>query len=491
VSIHVKRIATILKPDQSRVLLRPFSPGGPERVARIIAGIMSLPEDRVGALLDAVIADFSQRHEKIRNRFMARFEQVRDLLVTNEEVSVARRLLIGSYFLAEYSLESAALFNPSIVPDPDQTGLQPGALRFILSLRATGEGHISSITFRTGVIHSDARIEISTPTGFLTEPRQIPNPSYEKPLFGRKLTELGLTGEFARRIMNKLGESFALEELRAALKEEKPRAPDEATQEDRNAAKGIWMLARSNYEVQFQPEQQLSDRILFPATPSQSNGIEDARFVRFRNEDGTYIYYATFTAFDGKLVVPELVETSDFLRFRFRTLNGPAAKNKGMAIFPRKIDGLYAMLSRQDNENISLMYSDNIHFWNESTVLVRPAFPWELAQIGNCGSPIETEAGWLVLSHGVGPMRKYCIGAFLLDRDDPSKVIGRLQEPLLKPNENEREGYVPNVVYTCGALLHNGELIIPYGLADHATGFASVPLAEVLAAMEQEEPVSV
>ena len=190
-------------------------------------------------------------------------------------------------------------------------------------------------------------------------------------------------------------------------------------------------------------------------------------------------------------MVPELVETSDFLRFRFRTLNGPAAKNKGMAIFPRKIDGLYAMLSRQDNENISLMYSDNIHFWNESTVLVRPAFPWELAQIGNCGSPIETEAGWLVLSHGVGPMRKYCIGAFLLDRDDPSKVIGRLQEPLLKPNENEREGYVPNVVYTCGALLHNGELIIPYGLADHATGFASVPLAEVLAAMEQEEPVSV
>jgi predicted GH43/DUF377 family glycosyl hydrolase len=227
----------------------------------------------------------------------------------------------------------------------------------------------------------------------------------------------------------------------------------------------------------------LSERIIFPATPSQRNGIEDARFVRFQNEDGTYRYYATFTAYDGRVVMPELVETSNFLCFRFITLNGPAAQNKGMALFPRKINGLYAMLSRQDNENIYLMFSDNVHFWNEHQILLKPAFPWELVQLGNCGSPIETDAGWLVLSHGVGPMRKYCIGAFLLDRDDPSKVIGRLSEPLLKPNENEREGYVPNVVYTCGALLHERELIIPYGLADHATGFATVPLDEVLAAM--------
>jgi predicted GH43/DUF377 family glycosyl hydrolase len=515
-SIHVKRTTTILKPDQSRVLLRPFSPGDPHRVARIIARIMSLPEDRVGPLLDEVSAEFSQRHQHIRNLFLERFEQVRELILTDEEVSEQRRLLIGSYFLAEYSLESAALFNPSIVPHPDQTDLPPGALRFILSLRATGEGHISSITFRTGIIHPDQRIEVFTPTGFLTEPRQIPNPLYQKALFGRKLSELGLTGEFTRRVMNKLGESFALEELRAGLqaeqfreftrrvmnklgesfageelraglKAEQFRLPDGMTQEDQNAAQGIWMLARSNYEVQFQPEQQMSQRIIFPATPSQRNGIEDARFVCFRNDDGTHIYYATFTAFDGKIVMPELVETPDFLLFRFITLNGPAAENKGMAIFPRKIGGLYAMLSRQDNENIYLMFSDNVHFWNERRMLLKPTFPWELAQVGNCGSPIETDAGWLVLSHGVGPMRKYCIGAFLLDRDDPAKVIGRLREPLLKPNQNEREGYVPNVVYTCGALLHNGELIIPYGLADHATGFATVPLAEVLAAMEQED----
>ncbi|HEY4901565.1 MAG TPA: hypothetical protein VIH91_12190 [Terriglobales bacterium] len=484
-SIHVKRTATILKPDQSRVLLRPFSPGDPQRAGRIISRIMSLPEDLVGPLLDEVSAEFSQRHQQIRKVFLERFEQVRELLLTDEELSEQRRLLIGSYFLAEYSLESAALFNPSIVPHPDQTDLPSGALRFILSLRATGEGHISSITFRTGIIHPDHRIEVRTPTGFLTEPRQIPNPLYEKALFARKLFELGLTSEFTRRVMNKLGESFALEELRGSLEAEvkQSRRSDGIVQEDQNAAQGIWMLARSNYEVQFQPEQRLSERIIFPATPSQRNGIEDARFVYFQNDDGTHIYYATFTAFDGMVVVPELAETSDFLRFRFITLNGPGAENKGMAIFPWKINGLYATLSRQDNENIYLMFSDNVHLWNERRVLLKPTFPWELVQLGNCGSPIETDAGWLVLSHGVGPMRKYCIGAFLLDRDDLAKVIGRLRDPLLKPNQSEREGYVPNVVYTCGALLHDGELIIPYGLADHATGFATVPLDEVLAAM--------
>ncbi|MGA9626212.1 MAG: glycoside hydrolase family 130 protein [Bryobacteraceae bacterium] len=483
-SIHLKRTPTILRPDQSRVLLRPFTPGDSERVGGIVDRIMLLPEDQVGALVDGISAEFSQRHQKIRKVFLERFQQVHELLLADGEISEQRRLLIGSYFLAEYSLESAALFNPSIVPHPDQTGLPTDALRFILSLRATGEGHVSSITFRTGIIHPDRRIEVLPTTGFLTEPRQIPNPRYEKALFGRKLSELGLTGEFTRRVMSKLGESFSLEELRASLQAEQFRLPDGMTQEDQEEAQGIWMLARSNYEVQFHPEQQLCERILFPVTPSQRNGIEDARFVCFRNDDGTCVYYATFTAYDGRVVVPELVETSDFFHFRFITLNGPAAENKGMALFPRKIGGLYAMLSRQDNENIYLMFSDNVHFWNERRVLLKPAFPWELVQLGNCGSPIETDAGWLVLSHGVGPMRKYCIGAFLLDRDDPAKVIGRLREPLLQPNRNEREGYVPNVVYTCGALLHNGELIIPYGLADHATGFATVPLAEVLAAME-------
>jgi predicted GH43/DUF377 family glycosyl hydrolase len=483
-SIRIRRTTLILRPDPSRVLLRPFNPGDYQREGSVIARILAIPEDEVAPLLEGISAEFSQRHQSIHNLFLERFEQVRDTFQTDRELSEPRRQLIGSYFLAEYSLEAAALFNPSIVPHPDQTGLPAGDLRFVLSLRATGEGHVSSITFRTGILHADHRIDVITPTGFLTEPRQIPNLIYEKGLFGRKLTELGLTRDFTRRVMNKLGSSFALAELRAGLQAEQFRLPDGMAQEDQLESQGIWMLARSNYEVQFQPDQKLSERIIFPATPSQRNGIEDARFVRFQKEDGTYIYYATFTAFDGRVVMPELVETSDFLLFRFITLNGPAAQNKGMAMFPRKINGYYAMLSRQDNENIYLMFSDNVHFWNGCTPLLKPKFPWELVQLGNCGSPIETDAGWLVLSHGVGPMRKYCIGAFLLDRDDPSKVIGRLREPLLKPDENEREGYVPNVVYTCGALLHNGELIVPYGLADQATGFAVVPLAEVLAAME-------
>jgi predicted GH43/DUF377 family glycosyl hydrolase len=484
-SIEVKRTTTILTPNQSRVLLRPFNPGDPQRIGRIIGRIMSLPEEQIEPLLNEVSAEFSQRHEQIRKLFLERFEQVRKLVVTDEEISEQRRLLIGSYFLAEYSLESAALFNPSIVPHPDQTSVPPGALRFILSLRATGEGHVSSITFRTGIIHADHRIEVFTAAGFLTEPRQVPNALYEKPQFAKKLSELGLTSEFTARVIGKLGALFTLEELRAGLQSEgePPGLPDETVSADQDAARGIWMLARSNYQVQFQPEQSLSERIIFPATPSQRNGIEDARFVCFAEDDGTQVYYATFTAFDGKVIMPQLVETSDFLFFRFITLNGPAAENKGMALFPRKINGLYAMLSRQDNENIYLMFSNSVYFWHERQVLLKPIFPWELVQLGNCGSPIETDAGWLVLSHGVGPMRKYCIGAFLLDRDDPSKVIGRLREPLLKPNENEREGYVPNVVYTCGALVHNGELIIPYGLADHASGFATVPLKDVLAAM--------
>lgn len=485
-TIQVTRTASVLAPNQSRVLLRPFNPGNAERAGQIIGRIMNLREDQVGAVLEQICSEFCHRHHDIHAVFLERFEQVCKPLRIGDEMSVQRRQLIGSYFLAEYSLESAALFNPSIVAHPDQTDVPPGALRFILSLRATGEGHVSSITFRTGIIHPDARIEVSAPAGFLTEPSQIPNPQYDRPLFVRKLHELGLDCEFTRRVVNSLGDSFSLEELRAALKVEQFRLPDGMTQKDQTASQGIWMLARSNYEVQFDPRQQISARILFPATPSQRNGIEDARFVRFQNEDGSHCYYATFTAYDGRLVVPELVETADFLHFRFITLNGPAAVNKGMALFPRKIGGLYAMLSRQDNENIFLMYSDNVHFWNESKVLLQPVFPWELVQLGNCGSPIETDAGWLVLSHGVGPMREYCIGAFLLDREDPSKVLGRLREPLLRATPEEREGYVPNVVYTCGALVHGGVLILPYGLADHATGFATVPLAEVLAAMQPD-----
>ena len=454
---------------------------------RIIERIMAVPETEVGTLLAQVSADFAQRHLHMWRRFMERFAELQELLPEGAEISEQRQLLMGSYFLAEYSLESAALFSPSMVLHPDQTDLPGGAVRFILSLRATGEGHISSITFRSGIVHRDLRIELDPAGNLLTEPRQIANTVYEGPLFQRKLQELGLESDFTERVLERLGWSFGLETLRDALTAElqhSSHAHGEAG-EDQLRAQSIWMLARSNYEVQFEQEQELSERIIFPSTPSQRNGIEDARFVRFRKDDGTHVYYATFTAYDGRVIMPELLETSDFLRFRFISLNGPEAENKGMALFPRKVNGAYAMISRQDNENIFLMCSDNVHFWNERRLLLKPTFPWELVQIGNCGSPIETEAGWLVLSHGVGPMRQYCIGAFLLDLEQPSKVIGHLREPIITPEPSEREGYVPNVVYSCGALLHQGQLIIPYGLADHATGFATVPLGDVLAAMRR------
>jgi predicted GH43/DUF377 family glycosyl hydrolase len=484
-ALPLKRSTTILRPDPSRVLLRQFDPGDDQRISGIIRRIMAVAEAKVGPLLEQVYADFAQRHLNLQQRFLARFEQVESLLPPRAECSHQRRLLIGSYFLAEYALESAALFSPSMVPHPDQTGLAEGSVRFVLSLRATGEGHISSITFRSGIVHHDLRIEVDPAVGLLTEPQQVANTLYERPLFQRKLWELGLQSDFTGRVLQRLGRSFELDRLRQALDVElqsSGQAHGEAG-EDQLRAQSIWMLARSNYEVQFAPEQSLSERIIFPSTPSQRNGIEDARFVHFRAEDGTYSYYATFTAYDGRVIMPELLETADFERFRFISLNGPAAENKGMALFPRKVNGAYTMLSRQDNENIFLMRSDNVHFWNERRLLLKPTFPWELVQIGNCGPPIETEAGWLVLSHGVGPVRQYCIGAFLLDLKHPEKVIGQLHEPMITPEAGEREGYVPNVVYSCGALLHQGELIIPYGLADHATGFATVPLHDVLAAM--------
>jgi predicted GH43/DUF377 family glycosyl hydrolase len=254
--------------------------------------------------------------------------------------------------------------------------------------------------------------------------------------------------------------------------------------EGETVSRAILLLAQSNYEVQFAPDSRVSERVIFPTSPSQSNGIEDARFVLFQNEDGTRVYYATYTAYDGKMILPQFLETPDFLHFRFITLNGPAVQNKGMALFPRKINGHYAMLSRQDNENIYVMFSENIHFWYSPELVLKPTFPWEFVQLGNCGSPIETEAGWLVLSHGVGPMRKYCLGAFLLDKNDPTQVVGRLREPLLKPTEDEREGYVPNVVYTCGALMHGKDLVLPYAMSDYATNFAILSIDEILAAME-------
>ncbi len=484
--VPVCRLPLVLRPDPTRVLVRPFLPGANEhrvlgpRALRILARIFALPEKEIKALAQNVITDFDDRHIHIRAILEERFEAVKYILPTDDPVSEARRILIGSYFTQEYSIESAALFNPSIVPSPDQSGLAPHELRFIMSLRATGEGHISSITFRSGIISPEGDVRLDPASRMVTEPRVITGHLFETKLFERKLGELGLASEFSRSVLGYLGETFTGGELRSAISNQRRNNPHESAE---SASERMLFLAGSNYETAFDPRRPVSERIIFPFSPSQSNGIEDARFVRFDEGEGRFTYYATYTAYDGRVILPQLLETSDFLHFRICTLNGPAVSNKGMAFFPRKIQGLYCTLSRQDNENIHIMFSDHPHFWYESEIIMRPTEPWEFVQLGNCGSPIETEAGWLVLSHGVGPMRKYCIGAFLLDLDDPRKVIGRLKHPLIVPEAGEREGYVPNVVYTCGAIVHGPHLVIPFALSDSATTFARVQLKDLLDAM--------
>ena len=391
-------------------------------------------------------------------------------------------MLIGALFTGEYALESAALFNPSIVPHPDQSGLKPNSVRFIMSLRATGEGHISSIEFRTGVIDANGAIKAEPVTRFVTAPMIHPNPSYNLDSFTIKLHEMGFENEYTSAVLEALDETFTLEELDDSLRNSAKRA-HVVTREEQRTLECMHWLAESNYELSFEPKTDMSERILFPVSANESNGIEDARFVRFVEDDGTVTYYATYTAYNGRVILPQLLETRDFLNFRVLTLNGDAAENKGMALFPRRINGHYAMLSRQDGENLFLMYSDNPHYWNNPKKLIAPGYPWEMVKLGNCGSPIETEAGWLVLTHGVGAMRQYCIGAALLDLEDPSKVIGRLSAPLIKPEGNEREGYVPNVVYTCGAMLHNKTLILPYAMSDVATTISTLRINELLAAL--------
>ncbi len=482
-TVNVQRVGPLLEPDRRRVLIRPFQPESEDTARQIAARVMAIPEEQVGPLLEQVMREFAPRHDHLEEFLHRRYLQIRRFLPPDAAPSPQRRLLLASYFTHEYSIEAAALFNPSIVPHPDQSGLPEGALRFILSLRATGEGHISSITFRTGVVTADTKISVDPPARYLAEPERVWNATYEQNLFWRKLTELGLACEFSQHVLQRLPSRFTMAELQEAVTRTLAETHQTDPAADR-AARGMILLAESNYEMRFPPNWPASQKVIFPHTPSQRNGIEDARFVRFQDEDGSVTYYATYTAYDGRIVLPQLLETPDFNHFKFITLNGPAVQNKGMALFPRRINGLYAMLSRQDDANIFLMYSEHLHFWYEPKLLVAPEQPWELLKMGNCGSPIETEAGWLVISHGVGPMRKYCLGAFLLDLKDPRKVTGRLRTPLLSPDAFEREGYVPNVVYTCGALLHRDTLILPYAMSDTATSFALVRLADLLAAMD-------
>ncbi len=477
--MKAERTGILLKPDPKRVLFRPFDPHTEERALKIVARVMTLSETDVDTEVGRIFEEFHDRHLRLPEFFLKRFEQNRRYLLTDQNLSDNRKLLIGAYFTSEYALESAALFNPSMIWHPEQSGVPNGSRRFIVSLRATGEGHISSLVFRSGLVHADFSIQLDPTSRFVTTPDTKPDQTFEKALFERKLLELGLAGQFVGSVLDPLEEHFTFslldEQIRVSLRTERLKGNDYAS-----VADGILSLAESNYTVGFREGQQLWERILFPSTRAEVKGIEDARFVEFTNDDGSRTYYATYTAYNGYGFIPQILETTDFQRFNVSTLNGPEVQNKGMALFPRKIGDRYAMISRQDNENLYIMFSDMLHFWYTKQILLKPTFDWEFVQLGNCGSPIETEVGWLVLSHGVGPIRKYSIGAFLLDRDDPTRVIGRLREPLLSPDENEREGYVPNVVYSCGGQLFGDKLIFPYAMSDYASSFATVELQPLL-----------
>ncbi|MCH7870363.1 MAG: glycoside hydrolase family 130 protein [Planctomycetes bacterium] len=468
--------------DKRRVITRPFLPATEEHLKSVLDRVLGLSGADVSELLSEVVADFSTRHRDITAAFEAHYDMVREHL-DGRPVSDEQRLLIGAYFTKEYAIEAAALFNPSMVPHPDQSGLSPGECRIIVSLRATGEGHISSIGFRSGVIDSAGEITIDPAGRYVTTPEIISAPIFDKHTFDLKLSEMGIHNDVTEIVLEGLPPQFTGEDLGQGIDNLRRRGLTPA--DFRKTVDAIKWLAHSNYVAVFPPDCPMSERVIFPVSENESRGIEDARFIRFVDDDGTVTYYATCTAFNGFEVLPQMIATPDFRSFRISTLNGKYAANKGMALFPRKLAGSYASISRFDGENLYLLKSDNIDFWNTAKKIRGPQYPWEFFQIGNCGSPIETDEGWLLLNHGVGPMRRYTIGIDLLDKEDPSQVIARLDEPILVPEEQERDGYVPNVTYSCGAMIHNRQLIIPYAMSDSVAGIATLSLPELMAQLSR------
>ncbi len=483
-ALKVERTPARLYLDKSRTITKQFLPSGDvqedgsTRFDRILARILALSEEEVQKTLHQTQERFTNRHRDYRSVLESGFAAIAPLVHGGGELSTEQRLLIGAYFTHEYSIEAAALSNPSMFSAPDQSGLKPGQERVVLSLRSIGEGHISSIEFRTGVVALDGTVSIDAPSPHAVVGRRRPT-TYIKSIFKEKLIELRFYGEIGAAVLDPLGEEFNLDELNQQIElvNQRQALTPEVSRETRH----LHWLAMSNYESTFSQDTKISERTLFPTGPTESSGMEDARFVRFTHDDGSITYFATYTAYDGFQILPQLIETTDLLNFRVATLNGACARNKGIALFPRKIKGHYAALSRLDNENNFYMTSENVRFWHESEIIQRPRRPWELVHLGNCGSPLETEAGWLVITHGVGPMRQYALGAILLDLDDPTRVIGSLQEPLLEPAEDERDGYVPNVVYSCGSVIVGPRLILPYGFSDCGTGFATVMVKDLLA----------
>jgi len=479
------RTAHRLNPNPRRVITKLFVPGeemprSRSRASTVISRILALDEAEVTALADAVIGDFRGRHRDLTRTFSEHFAVVAHEIAGPRRLSAERRMLIGAYFTHEYAPEAAALFNPSMAAHPDQSGLAEGQLRFVMTVRCVGEGHLSSIGFRTGVLGPGPALVVDEPAPLLTTGVGRPA-TYELRLFLSKLADLGDDAETTHLLLGALPEAFTASQLGDAL----TGIHEHTLNRERvqRTIEHIHQVAAATYDLEFPPETGLTERLLWPTAPVESHGMEDARLVRFEEDDASVTYYATYTAYSGRAIRSELIETTDFRSFRMRPLNGTATRNKGMGLFPRKINGRYATIGRQDNENLYLIYSDDLYTWDGGQSFLQPAYPWEFVQIGNCGSPIELDEGWLLLTHGVGPVRKYSIGAVLLDKKDPAKVLARAREPLVRPELTERAGYVPNVVYTCGAMRHGDRIVLPYAISDTFSNFATIKIAALLEAL--------
>jgi len=484
--LSVERKPIRIYPDPKRVIARFFFNGN-ERAKEVILRVMTISEDEAFSIISPFLQEYSKRHRNITrvlNRHCSKLKPlIAELKIDYDTLTVYRKLLIGSYFTHEYSIESAAFFNPSIIEDPDQSELKDGEMRVIISFRAVGEGHISSITFRRALIDKNNDITVMPAGSYIDEAEIVRNAVYNKKLFFDKAVSTQINIDVLKEVEGKLDHHFEYSNLRSIILDSQKLQEDDMKKLEYD--KVLW-LADSYYEIVFSLDTDISDRVIFPISEYERKGIEDARFVEFKHEDGSSVYYATYTAYDGALIMPKLLQTSDFYNFKIMPLYGDGAQNKNLALFPRKVNGKYVMISRIDGCNNYIMYSDKINIWEKPVLLQQPKFTWEFIQIGNCGSPIETEFGWLMITHGVGPMRRYVLGASLLKLDDPAIEIGRLKEPLLIPNSDEREGYVPNVLYSCGSIVHNGKLIIPYGISDSSTGFAEIDLSELLNKLLQD-----
>jgi beta-1,2-mannobiose phosphorylase / 1,2-beta-oligomannan phosphorylase len=489
--LTVTRKDILFQADSSRVIAR-FMYSSDERSIELINRLVKLSEKQQQEMLTQILRDFSKRHRSISRIFEKNFDRLRHLFpglgIDPSIITPVLRKLVGAYFTMEYSVEAAAFFNPSMVEDPDQTELSPGEKRIIISFRATGEGHVSSVVFRSGVIDAKNNIVIEPAGKMLESPEHTKNHTYHKDSFRRKLTEMQDCNSAAYPLMmEKLTDAFTYEELKRYVEETRQQVKDDA--QSMVLLNEMMWLASSHYEIDFSVDTAISERVIFPIADTEMKGIEDARFVRFTGDEGEVTYYATYTAYDGVTILPKLLLTKDFYHFRVMPVHGEVAQNKGMALFPRKINGKFAMLCRIDGVNNYLSFSDNINVWRQAVLLQTPRYPWEFVQMGNCGSPVETPEGWLVITHGVGPVREYVLGVSLLDLHNPAKEIGRLSRPLIVPNSKEREGYVPNVVYSCGSMIHNGQLVIPYAMSDYASTYATVDLAELLDALKHPDNI--